>query len=106
MYLRINQDVGQGDNPAEGTSPLGLGKCPSTTDDCKWPLLPIPKELQSPSNEPGQILLDGIAQKVKLFHGQVDDEVDWHFYIDLSKNVSQILAGQLREIGCKLKPAE
>lgn len=43
--------------------------------------LPVPPSHQGPSGEPGQILLDGIVQKITLFHGRVDDEADWHVFI-------------------------
>jgi hypothetical protein len=49
----------------------------------KYPLLPIPEKYRSPSGEPGQILLEGRAFKVGAYHGETDDEADWHVHLDL-----------------------
>jgi hypothetical protein len=43
--------------------------------------LPVPLSYQGASGEPGQILLDGIVQKITLYHDRFDDEADWHVYI-------------------------
>lgn len=44
--------------------------------------LPVPPAYQGSSGEKGQIQLDGIATKVEVFHGRVDDEADWHVFIN------------------------
>ena len=46
-----------------------------------YPPLPLPKALRSPSGEPGQAVLAGMATKVSVFHGGTDDELDWHIYV-------------------------
>ena len=71
-----------------------------------YPLLPIPPAYRSPSGERGQILLDGLAMKVSLFHGKVDDEADWHVYIDPQPSVWQTLGAYLRERGTQVSNAD
>lgn len=67
-----------------------------------YPLLPIPPAFRSPSGEEGQILLDGICMRISLFHGRVDDEADWHVYIDPDPSVWQTLGPFLRERGVEV----
>lgn len=69
----------------------------------QYPLLPVPPNFRSPSNERGQILLDGIVRKISLFHGRSDDEADWHVYIDLENHVSNSLKGYLETRGYKIR---
>lgn len=57
----------------------------------QYPALPFPEKYQGPSGEPGQIILDGVVTKVELFHGTIDDELDWHDYIRLHSSVRQDL---------------
>lgn len=53
-----------------------------------YPLLPVPGKYQGPSGEIGQILLSGRATKVTAFHAPIDDEADWHVYLDLPATTS------------------
>jgi hypothetical protein len=62
----------------------------------QYPLLPIPTAYRSPSGEEGQILLDGLVKKVSLFHGESDDEADWHVYIRLHQDVKNRLTRFLK----------
>jgi hypothetical protein len=64
-----------------------------------YPPLPVPPELRGPSGEPGQILLQGRATKSSVFHGGVDDELDWHVYMRLAPSVRQRLLTHLLRHG-------
>jgi hypothetical protein len=46
-----------------------------------YPPLPMPERFRGRSGEPGQALLQGRAARVSIFHGGVDDELDWHIYL-------------------------
>lgn len=46
-----------------------------------YALLPVPPDYAGPSGELGQILLNGIATRISVFHGESDDEADWHVHI-------------------------
>jgi hypothetical protein len=60
--------------------------------------MPVPSELRSPAREEAQIAIDGIAQKVTLFMGKSDWELDWHIYPGLDAAVTSRLqqVGRLR----------
>jgi hypothetical protein len=60
--------------------------------------MPVPAELRSPSREEAQILIDGIAQRITLFMGKSDWELDWHIFPRLDDSVKARLqqVGQLR----------
>jgi hypothetical protein len=73
------------------------------TSSGEYPELPVPPAYRGPSGEPGQILLDGIAMRVSVFHGRVDDELDWHVYIDPDPSVWQTMAPFLRSNGVKIR---
>jgi hypothetical protein len=59
-----------------------------------YPRVPVPPEFRGPSGEPGQIMLDGMVKSLTAFHGDVDDEADWHVTIALVGTVR----GRLRDI--------
>lgn len=61
-----------------------------------YPLLPVHPRYAGPSNEPGQIQVDGLVTKVSLFHGWMYDEADWHVYINTAPQTSRDLADFLR----------
>lgn len=70
-----------------------------------YPLLPLHPGFRGPSGEQGQILIDGIVNKVTLFAGRSDDEADWHIYIRTDNpNVQQTLVPHLRSNG--IEPGE
>ena len=88
-------------------STVGLGACPVATSDCTYPPLSVPPNLRGPSGEPGQILLEGIAKKISLYHGfwtefLIDRELDWHVHIDVPNSAKQTLITHLRATGCKV----
>jgi hypothetical protein len=64
-----------------------------------YPLLPVDPAYRSPSNAPGQILLDGIVKNIRLFHGSSDEEADWHVYIDPAFSTSRTLQSYLAARG-------
>lgn len=68
-----------------------------------YPLIHIPPEFRGPSCEEGQILLDGIVNKVSLSHGRVDDEADWHVYIDLDEPIQSRLQNHFDYLNIKSK---
>jgi hypothetical protein len=53
-----------------------------------YPPLPVPQKYQGRSGERGQIMLDGIVKSISAYHGEVDDEADWHVSISLPTNVT------------------
>jgi hypothetical protein len=55
----------------------------------------VPPEFAGPSGEPGQIMVDGPATEVALFHGRSDDEDDWHVYVDIPLSTSSKLVDYL-----------
>jgi hypothetical protein len=61
----------------------------------QYPLLPVHPSYRGPSGEPGQIILAGAVKKVTFFHGGVDDEADWHVYIDLEPKATTDLHSYL-----------
>lgn len=67
----------------------------------QYPMVPFPMNYQGPSGEQGQIKLDGVVEKISLFHGRVADEADWHLYINFTKtpNVYSELANHLKVNG-------
>ncbi|MGH7773677.1 MAG: hypothetical protein ACREQA_15740 [Candidatus Binatia bacterium] len=85
-----------------------LCSCPRAIGGCEYPLLPIPPSLRGPSGEPGQILLDGKATKITLYHGFYteflqDRELDWHVHIVLPKSTKDTLIAHLRAAtGCNV----
>jgi hypothetical protein len=48
-----------------------------------YPPLPMPERFRSPSGESGQVELRGLVDKISVFHGGTDDELDWHIYLRL-----------------------
>lgn len=60
-----------------------------------YPPLPIPRALRAPSREAAQIQVNGLVDKVSLFHGRSDDELDWHFYVSLDPGDLQALTNHL-----------
>jgi hypothetical protein len=52
----------------------------------------VPVELRSPSREEAQVLVSGIATRVKLFMGRRDWELDWHVYLDIEDDVKAMLS--------------
>lgn len=60
-------------------------------NETHYPLLHIPPAYRSPSGEKGQILLSGTCTMVKFFHGESDDEADWHWFIDINPTVENDL---------------
>ncbi len=56
-----------------------------------YPPVPVPLKYQGRSGERGQIVLDGIVKKITVFHGDVDDEADWHVSIVLPTDVANDL---------------
>jgi hypothetical protein len=63
--------------------------------DCVFQKMPVPTRFRSPSGEEAQILLDGIAERVSLFMGSSDDELDWHIY----PRLDEATKAALREVG-------
>ena len=61
-----------------------------------YPPLPIPNRFRGPGREAAQILAKGEARIVTLFHGRVDNELDWHVYVSLSPEDRRDLVGHLR----------
>jgi hypothetical protein len=61
-----------------------------------YPPLPIPNRLRAPAREATQIQLVGEARQVTLFHGQIDDELDWHVYLSISPEDRRTLTRHLR----------
>lgn len=59
---------------------------------CAYQKMPVPLEHRAPSGEEAQILIDGIAERVTLFMGQTDWELDWHIYPRLDASVRDQLA--------------
>jgi hypothetical protein len=59
--------------------------------------LPMPPALRAPSGEPGQILLQGTASEIELFHGGTDDELDWHIYIRIDERVRKQIFDHLTQ---------
>ena len=63
--------------------------------DCVFQKMPVPAQFRAPSGEEAQILLDGIAERVSLFMGSRDDELDWHVY----PRLDEATKAALREVG-------
>lgn len=59
---------------------------------CAYQKMPVPFEHRAPSGEEAQILIDGVAERVSLFMGQTDWELDWHIYPRLDDAVRTRLA--------------
>ncbi|MGI8949508.1 MAG: hypothetical protein ACR2FV_16345 [Ornithinimicrobium sp.] len=59
----------------------------------------VPPELRSPSREEAQIQVDGLVDRITLFMGKSDWELDWHVYPVLEPAVSARLArvGKLKK---------
>lgn len=107
MYILLNEGLGQARNHVLGASPVGLGKCPHYVGDCQYPVLSVPPSLRGPSGEPGQILLEGTAKKISLYHGFYteflqDRELDWHVHIDVPNSTKQTLITHLQATGCNI----
>jgi hypothetical protein len=62
--------------------------------------------LRGPSGERNQIQFDGTVEKVSLFHGRADEELDWHVYLRLFPSVARRLAQFLREHNVALTDQE
>jgi hypothetical protein len=58
--------------------------------------------LRGPSGEGHQIQLDGIVERVTLFHGRADEEFDWHVYLRLSGATADRLQRFLRQNGIRV----
>ena len=58
----------------------------------------VPPELRSPSGEEAQIAVEGIAERITLFMGKSDWELDWHLYprLDPATTARVAEAGRLR----------
>jgi len=105
MYVRTNQGIGSLANSADLATQVRLGACPVSTKTCEYPLFNIPPSLRSPSGEQAQILVEGIAKKISLYHGfwvefDRDREMDWHVHLSLLKDTKQTLINHLRAQGC------
>jgi hypothetical protein len=61
-----------------------------------YPPIPMPNGLRGSSREATQILIGGEARKVTLFHGRVDNELDWHVYVSLDPRTRRELTAHLR----------
>jgi hypothetical protein len=61
-----------------------------------YPPLPMPNRLRAPGREVAQIEVAGEARQVTLFHGRVDDELDWHVYLSLSPRDRRELTSHFR----------
>lgn len=61
-----------------------------------YPLLPIHPDFRGPAGTEGQIQVDGLVEKIKLFHGIVDEELDWHIYFSLDPDAAQAIGAHLR----------
>lgn len=47
--------------------------------------LPVAERYQGPSGEPGQIEVTGtVVKAISMFQGRIDDEADWHVYLNLA----------------------
>lgn len=84
-----------------------LGECPIGRKTCEYPQFTIPPSLQGPSGEKGQILLEGVTNKISLYHGfwtdlERDRELDWHVHISLPPDTKQTLMNGLKNSGCVL----
>lgn len=60
-----------------------------------YPPISVPARLMGPSGEPGQILLGGTCKEVSFFHGEKDDEADWHCGISLNDETIRELTTSL-----------
>ena len=60
-------------------------------------VLPVHPSYRGPSGEQYQIQVDGLADRVTLFHGRADEELDWHVYFSLASEDSRQIGGYLRE---------
>lgn len=74
-----------------------IGEFPLGVLSRKYPPVPFPPALRSPSGEPGQAILAGTAREIKVFHGGVADELDWHVYIEPDPEDREMLASHLRD---------
>ncbi|GLI28196.1 hypothetical protein ARHIZOSPH14_24380 [Agromyces rhizosphaerae] len=54
--------------------------------------LPIPNGLRGSARETAQIEVSGVARITTLFHGRIDDELDWHLYIAPDPFTRHVLA--------------
>jgi hypothetical protein len=73
-----------------------IGEVPLGILSGKYPPVPFPPALRSPSGEPGQAILAGTAEHIKVFHGGTADELDWHVYIRPDQETRSALASHLR----------
>lgn len=64
-----------------------------------YPLISVPERLKGPSGEPGQILLGGTCKELSFFHGETDDEADWHCGISLNDETIRELSTSLINSG-------
>ena len=65
-------------------------------------ILPVEPSLRGPSGEAHQIRLDGIVERVTLFHGKADEEFDWHVYLRLPGTTADRLQRFLRQNGVRV----
>lgn len=64
-----------------------------------YPPLPIPNALRGPGREAAQIQIAGQARTMVLFHGQSDDELDWHLYVSVDPRDRRRLTEHLHHHG-------
>jgi hypothetical protein len=61
-----------------------------------YPPIPMPNRFRAPAREAAQIQVAGEARQVTLFHGQSDDELDWHVYVSLEPEDRREITRHLR----------
>ena len=64
-----------------------------------YPPLPMPQQYRGPSGQPGQVELHGTAASLSVFHGGVDDELDWHIHLRLGELDRHVLYRHFIEHG-------
>src|SRR5436190_7219465 len=67
----------------------------AVTSGAQYNLLPVYPPYSGPSGEPGQIQLNGIVTLIMLMHAHIEDESDWHVYIDLDTATSNNVRSQI-----------
>src|SRR5919106_4503709 len=77
-------------------------------EDCvsNYRLLPVPPDFRGPSGEQHQIEVDGLVDRLELFHGEYDEELDWHVFFDLDAAGVRRIGDYLRSRGESIADAQ
>ena len=62
-------------------------------------VLPVHPDFRGPSGEQHQIEVDGLVNRVTLFHGRADEEFDWHVFLSLEPADARRIGRFLRANG-------